>query len=153
MMTRLAVPGVRPAWFVGASYGGTEDQSLRFIAEGIWEGGNRNRYRAAVRSMETGDRIAIKASYTRRHNLPFDNAGEMVSVLAIKVVGTISANLNDGRRVRVNWLPTGPTREWYFFTHRGTVWRVVPGNWKTDGLIAFAFEHQPQDIDRFRRRR
>jgi len=42
-------------------------------------------------------------------------------------------------------------REWYFFTDRATVWRVLPGNWKTDGLIALAFEHEPQDIERFQR--
>jgi hypothetical protein len=35
---------------------------------------------------------------------------------------------------------------------RATVWRVLPGNWMTDGLIAFAFEHKPQDIDRFQRK-
>ena len=38
---------------------------------------------------------------------------------------------------------------WYFYTHRGTVWRVSPGDWKTDGLIAFAFDGAPQDVDRF----
>jgi 5-methylcytosine-specific restriction protein B len=27
-------------WFVGASYGGTDDQLPRFLADGIWENGN-----------------------------------------------------------------------------------------------------------------
>ena len=26
-------------WFVGASYGGTDDQTPRFLKEGIWENG------------------------------------------------------------------------------------------------------------------
>jgi 5-methylcytosine-specific restriction protein B len=142
----------RPTWFVGASYGGTDDQTPRFIAEGIWKNGYKNKYLDVVRSMRPGDRIAIKASYTRKHGLPFDNHREFVSVLlAIKAVGTITENLDDGRIVRVNWAPTEPAREWYFFTDRATVWRVAPGNWKTDGLIAFAFEHKPQDVGRFQR--
>ena len=43
-----------------------------------------------------------------------------------------------------------PVREWYFYTHRGTVWRVLPGEWMTDGLIAFTFDGKPQDVERFR---
>jgi hypothetical protein len=42
--------------------------------------------------------------------------------------------------VRVDWTKLEPARDWYFHTHRGTVWRVLPGEWTTDGLIAFAFE-------------
>jgi 5-methylcytosine-specific restriction protein B len=100
--------------------------------------------------MRPGDRIAIKSSYTRKHGLPFDNPHQAVSVMSIKAVGTITENLNDGKRVRVKWTKVAPVREWYFYTHRGTVWRVLPGDWTTDGLIAFAFDGQAQDIDRFR---
>ncbi len=50
--------------------------------------------------MRPGDRIAIKAAYTRKHNLPFDNRGEFVSVVGIKAVGTITKNLEDGQVVR-----------------------------------------------------
>jgi 5-methylcytosine-specific restriction protein B len=70
--------------------------------------------------------------------------------MAIKAIGTITENLNDGKRVRVDWKKVDPSREWYFYTHRGTVWRVLPGEWTTDGLIAFAFDGQAQDIDRYR---
>ena len=62
-------------WFVGASYGGTEDQTSRFLDEGIWENGYDDKYLDLVRSMQPGDRIAIKSSFTRKHNLPFDNRG------------------------------------------------------------------------------
>jgi 5-methylcytosine-specific restriction protein B len=141
--------GAHATWFVGASYGGTEDQLPRFLAEGIWENGFEDKHRDVVRSMRPGERIAVKASYTRKHGLPFDNRGQAVSVMAIKAIGTITENLNDGRRVRVEWTKLDPAREWYFYTHRGTVWRVLPGEWTTDGLIAFAFDGKPQDIDRF----
>lgn len=143
--------GKRPSWFVGAAYNRTEDQTPRFLAEGIWKNGYEDgTYGDLVRTMRPGDRIAIKSSYTRKHGLPFDNRGATVSVMAIKATGTISANLDDGKHVQVDWTPTVPPREWYFYTHRATVWRVAPGGWMEDGLLAFAFDGQPQDIDRFR---
>lgn len=139
-------------WFVGASYGGTEDQTPRFLEEGIWENGYDDKYLDLVRSMQPGDRIAIKSSFTRKHNLPFDNRGNTVSVMAIKAIGTITENLNDGKRVRVSWAKQEPQREWYFYTHRGTIWRLVSGagDWGADELIAFTFDGKPQDINRWR---
>jgi 5-methylcytosine-specific restriction protein B len=142
-----------PYWLVGASYDATDDQTEKFLADGIWKNGYTNKYLDVVRSMQPGERIAIKASYTRKNGLPFDNSGEFVSVVGIKAVGTITDNLDDGQVVRVQWDPTEPRREWYFHTDRATVWRVMPGDWKSDALIAFVFEHQPQDIERFRAHR
>jgi 5-methylcytosine-specific restriction protein B len=51
-------------WFVGASYGGTDDQTPRFLAEGIWENGYEGKYLDTVRAMQPGERIAIKAAWT-----------------------------------------------------------------------------------------
>jgi 5-methylcytosine-specific restriction protein B len=141
---------LKATWFVGASFGHTDDQTARFLSQGIWENGYDDKHLDLVRSMQPGDRIAIKAAYTRKHGLLFDNRGRTVSVMGIKAVGTIKENLNDGKRVKVDWSKIEPIREWYFYTHRGTIWRVLPGNWMNDALIAFAFEDKPQDIDRFR---
>jgi 5-methylcytosine-specific restriction protein B len=135
-------------WFVGATYG-ADDQIPRFLSEGIWENGYEDKHLDVVRSMRPGDRIAIKAAYTRKHGLPFDSRGQTVSVMAIKAIGTVTENLNDGQRVKVDWAKVEPPREWYFYTHRGTVWRVLPGDWMADGLITFAFDNQPQDVERF----
>jgi 5-methylcytosine-specific restriction protein B len=70
--------------------------------------------------------------------------------MAIKAIGMVTENLGDGRRLRVNWTPFDAQREWYFFTSRVTVWRVLPGDWYSDALIGFAFEDKPQDLGRFR---
>jgi 5-methylcytosine-specific restriction protein B len=141
----------QPAWFVGAAFGGTDDQMPRFFAEGIWEVRNPTEKESAlVKSMKTGDRIAIKAAYTRKRELPFDNREQTVSVMAIKATGTITENSQNGERVRVAWNPSQPLHEWYFYTFRGTIWRVLPGEWGNDALISFAFDGKPQDIDRFR---
>ena len=150
MNTKTESASGQANWFVGAIYGRTDDQMPRFLAEGIWENGYEDKHLDVVRSMRPGDRIAIKSSYTRKHGLPFDTRGQAVSVMAIKAVGTITENLNDGKRVKVDWTKVEPVREWYFYTHRGTVWRVLPGEWMPDGLIAFAFDNKTQDLDRFR---
>ena len=61
-------------WFVGASYGkGSEDQTERFLNDGVWQNGYEDKYLDVVRSMQPGDKIAIKSSYTRKRELPFDN--------------------------------------------------------------------------------
>ena len=143
--------GARACWFVGASYGGTDDQTPRFLEEGIWQNGYQDKYLDDVKSIKPGDRIAIKSSYTRKHSLPFDNRGQTVSEMAIKAIGIVKENLGDGRNLKVDWTSRiDPPRKWYFYTHRGTVWRVLPGDWTTDALIGFTFDEKPQDINRFR---
>ncbi|MCP4750100.1 MAG: AAA domain-containing protein [Proteobacteria bacterium] len=141
--------GSRACWFVGANYDG-DDQTQRFLDEGIWENGYQDKYLDNVKSIQSGDRIAIKSSYTRKYDLPFDNRGQTVSVMAIKAIGTVAENLGDGRGVKVNWIRLEPPREWCFYTHRGTIWRVLPGDWKTDALIGFTFKNKTQDLNRFR---
>lgn len=150
MNTKTDSTGAHATWFVGAIYGGADDQMPRFLGEGIWENGYDDKLLDVVRSMRPGERIAIKSSYTRKHGLPFDSRGRAVSVMGIKAVGTITENLNDGKRVKVVWAKVEPVREWYFYTHRATIWRVLPGEWMNDALIAFAIDGKPQDVDRFR---
>lgn len=139
-------------WFVGAYFDDREprDQTERFISEGIWENGFEDRHLDEVKTMRPGDRIAIKAAYIRKNDLPFDNRGNIVSTMGIKATGVITRNLGDGRHVEVDWTRMEEAREWYFFTGRATVWKVLPGEWKRDALIAFAFGNQPQDLKRFR---
>ena len=139
-------------WFVGASYGeGSEDQTGRFLNDGVWQNGYEDKYLDEVRSMQKGDKIAIKSSYTRKRELPFDNKGQTVSVMGIKAVGVITRNHGDGRFIDVDWQPRfEPLSEWYFYTNRSTIWCVSPDDWMTEGLIDFTFNNKPQDIDRFR---
>jgi 5-methylcytosine-specific restriction protein B len=59
-----------PCWFVGAMTGG-DDQTDRFIDEGIWEHDfdDNSRVLTQVRTMQTGERIAIKAATRRKVGL------------------------------------------------------------------------------------
>lgn len=149
MDAKLEGAGAKACWFVGACYDGTDDQLPRFLNDGLWENGYKDKYLEAVKSIQVGDRIAIKSSYTRKKGLPFDNRGQSVSVMAIKAIGVVTDNVGDGRILGVDWTPVTPTREWYFWTNRSTVWRVLPGDWMPDALIGFAFDGKPQDIKRF----
>ena len=141
----------RPAWFVGAAFGGFDDQTERFIQDGVWEGGPVERYGDLVASIQPGDRIAIKSWYTRKNGLRFDNRGEFVSVMAIKATGVVVENLGDRRSLRVDWTPVDPPREWYFYTFNGTVWRVATDSRWGQPLIRFAFDDEDQDINQFLR--
>ena len=136
----------RPAWFVGAAFGGNDDQTERFMQGGIWEGGPIERYGDLVNSIQPGDRIAIKSWYTRKNGLSFDNRGEFVSVMAIKATGIVVENLGNRRSLRVDWTPIDPPREWYFHTFNGTAWRVPPESWWQRALIRFTFDGEDQDI-------
>ena len=144
----------RPVWFVGATFGGRDDQTSRFLRDGVWENGYTDRYIDDVTSIMVGDKIAIKATYTQKHGLPFDNRGHSVSVMKIEAVGEVAANEGDGRHLNVAWTELDPPREWFFYTHRRTVWRVQQGSgaqpYAADSLIRFAFTDEDQDVDRFR---
>lgn len=139
----------RPIWFVGAQFEGV-DQIDRFVADGIWANGYPDRYQSEVKAMRPGDRIAVKSSYTRKHELPFDTNGHVVSVMAIKAVGVITKNMGDARTVSVDWTPLAKPREWYFYTSRQTIWKIHTDNWKSKGLADFTFDNVPQEYDRFR---
>ena len=76
--------------------------------------------------MKPGDRIAIKASFVRKHRLPFDVGGAPVSCMRIKTTGTITGNLGDGKTVTVEWDPLVEPRDWYFYTYRITLVEADP---------------------------
>ena len=154
MVQSVTSAGQRPVWFMGAIYNGRDDQTPRFLAEGCWENGYKDKYIDDVKSILPGDRIAIKATYTRKKDLPFDNRGQPVSVMAIKATGTVEKNMGDGRHLKVAWTPVDSRREWFFYTNRKTVWKVHHGSgtwpYAADSLIRFAFDDGHQDISRFR---
>ena len=151
MYSKAEGAGAKACWFVGATFNRTDDQTQRFLKDGMWEIRNPSEKEIALlKSMQPGDLIAIKSTYVRKYNLPFDNRGNAVSVMAIKAVGRIQENPLNGISVSVKWRAIDPPREWYFYTYRSTIWRVLPGDWEADELIRFAIEGKNQDITRFR---
>ena len=139
-------------WLVGASWESSGDQTQRFIEEGIWQNGYDNKYTNIVNKMQPGDKIAIKTSYTKSKDIPFENNGETVSVMKIKVTGTVIDNKNDGKNIMVEW-DEPEEREWYMFTGRNTIWNITPkddkDDWAKEELIKFVFDGENQDYQKF----
>jgi 5-methylcytosine-specific restriction protein B len=143
-------------WLVGAYWDDRDpaDQTDRFLEEGIWENGYKNRYINDVMSMRVNDRIAIKAASTQRTGLPFDARNKTVSRMTIKAIGTIVANRNDGRTVEVEWDPDFKEKSWYFYTNRSTIWRLrMDDSYKfkeyAEKLRDFVWYDKEQDYDWF----
>lgn len=148
-MENIVKDSIDTAWFVGATYG-DDDQLDNFIEQGIWKNGYSDRYLDQVRSMQKGEKIVIKSAFTRKYELPFDNRGHMVSVMAIKAIGTITNNLNDGQTVQVDWLEKfDDPKQWYFYTNRTTVWRIDNTSWMNKALLDFTFKGTQQDYGKF----
>jgi 5-methylcytosine-specific restriction enzyme B len=142
--TELFEDPARQFWFAGAAWD-EGDQLERFLKDGIWENGYETKFSELVRSMRSGDRIAIKSSFVKKHNLPFNAGGKSVSCMRIKAIGTITANPGDGKTVQVDWTPLDPPRDWFLYTYRTTLHQADPGEDLSRRLILFAFGGIPQD--------
>ena len=133
-------------WFVGALWG-NNDQTDRFLREGIWENGHDTKYAEHVQRMKPGDRIAIKAAFTRKYNLPFENHNRSVSCMRIKAIGTVTEGTQDGQTVKVEWALLDAPKEWYFYTYRVTIVEADVSEEFTKRLIQFSFGDHRQDYD------
>lgn len=138
-------------WIVGSAFKDrNEDQTNRFLSEGVWEIDSPSEAdRLTVQTMRPGDRIAIKSTFVQKHDLPFNNHGQSVSVLRIKARGTVTDNPGNGERVGVAWELGYEGGDWYFFTYRGVIWLLPQGNEAADQLIQFVFDGRAQDYDWF----
>lgn len=138
----------RRFWFVGAAWGDNSvDQTERFVEEGIWQNGYDEKFSEHVKSMQIGDRIAIKASFTQKYNLPFDNAGKTVSCMRIKAIGTVTEAATDAKTVKVDWQRLDPPKEWFFYTYRVTVVEADSSDDLARRLIQFTFGEHQQDYE------
>ncbi|MDH2998573.1 hypothetical protein A1D22_02075 [Pasteurellaceae bacterium LFhippo2] len=147
----------RPYWFVGASYGGNDDQTDLFVTQGIWNHGKDDINTCnSVLNMKVGDKIAIKSVFTQKYDLPFDNPkNHTYSVLRIKAIGTIvGESLDNGYSIKVDWQKDFEPKNWYHYVYQGTIWLVNPNrtdseSWKAKALIDFTFNNKPQDFSLF----
>ena len=103
--------------------------------------------------MRVNDKIAIKAASTQRKALPFHARNLTVSRMAIRALGTIVANRNDGRTMEVEWEPDFKRKAWYFYTNRKTIWRLRTEKVSLQGdaerLRDFVWYGKEQDYDWF----
>ena len=128
-------------WFVGV---GRDDQLPRFLEQGVWENLYEGQLFDRVNRIRPGDRIAIRATFVKKR-VPFEVGGKPVSVMRIKVTGTVLENAGDGRTVKVAWDPMTEQREWYFYTYRTTIVEADQEDEAGRRLIDFAFRGAMQD--------
>ncbi|AHF00441.1 ATPase [Thiomicrospira aerophila AL3] len=146
-------------YFVGAVWNGDEDKTNEFLECGYWEMGwspaDKPKLAEQVNQIKPGEWIAIKAVSVQKNNLPFAGVplGKSVSKMTIKAIGQVASNPQNGKRVYVDWQTDFKVKDWFFFTYRGTFWRInEQGQWWSQyasKLIDFAFNNKPQDYDYF----
>ncbi len=126
----------RQYWVLGAYWDGV-DMTQTFVTEGRWENGFEDQYEEDVKQVRVGDRVAIKNSYTRKLNLPFDGHGCYVSCMDIKAVGTVTNNPQDGHNLTVEWDADFEPVTIYWYTYRAAIVRIqdqTPIPWIFNGV-------------------
>ena len=136
----------RSFWFVGATWDG-EDQTERFLSEGIWTNGYDEKFADLVQRMKPGDLVAIKATFTQKYGLPFENRDRSVSCMRIKAIGTVTEGTQDGQTVKVEWHTLADPKDWYFYTYRVTIVEANVDDELARRLIRFTFGNHRQDYD------
>ncbi|MDY0116490.1 MAG: AAA family ATPase [Sulfurimonadaceae bacterium] len=106
------------------------DKTDEFVEKGIWENGfddgsNEN----IVNQIKVGDYIALKSSYTKTKNLPFDNQNKSVSVMKIKAIGRVIENPQDGKVLKILYDRDFQQKELYGFSYRRTVSIINKEKW------------------------
>lgn len=144
-----AGPGLTPDrghWLVGAYWDDQDPADLteRFVSEGRWENGYTDRFLEVVKSIQPGDRIAIKTSYVQRLQLPFDNQGKSASCMRIKARGVVTSNPGDGRNLEVAWEKDFESFVIYHFTYRHTVSAIDQAKWPD--VVRWIFEGVKQPL-------
>lgn len=71
-----------------------EDQTARFVEAMIWENGYEERFIDEVNAVPVGSRVAVKSVFTRE---------KKNSIMAIKAMGTVIGNQQDGKKLIVDW--------------------------------------------------
>lgn len=143
--------GTDYGWFVGATGNNDEgvytDFSEQYIEEKRWENRYDDKFIDIVKSIQVGDKIAMKSSYTRKKDLPFNNNGHVVGVMAIKAIGIVTENEGDGKNIKVDWQRIDPIKEWY---GKGQLMKTIHLIKASDGLtkkllLQFTFNDIKQD--------
>ncbi|MGV7240629.1 McrB family protein [Caballeronia sp. M23-90] len=132
----------RQYWVVGADWDGV-DMTPKFVAETRWENGYEDQFIAQVNEVKAGDRIAIKAAFTQKHNLPFNAHGHTVSCMRIKAVGTVTDNPLNGKHLSVEWDTDFEPSTIYSFAYRKTIERVNKKKFAEHIRWIFDGEQQP----------
>lgn len=93
-----------------------QDQTERFVKEGIWFNGYEDKFLEEVNAVPIGSNIAIKAAFVRE---------KTKSVMTIKARGVVTENLLDGQTLKVDWEDDFVPFEVNFGGYRRTIKEVI----------------------------
>ena len=127
-------------WAVRAELDGI-DKTEEFIEQEIWETLYKEDYTPLIKSIQTGDLIAIKSLRFQKHDLPFDSHHCRVSCMDVYAIGTVIENMGDGKRLRVNWQPQYAQKTIYWTTYSPAVIEI-----KSRQAQKYIFENVEQDF-------
>lgn len=139
------------AWYVGTTgndvNGEWHDYSDEYIEQGTWINGWNDKFLELVKTIQVGDRIAIKSVFNQKNNLPFDNRGKKVGAMRLKAIGIVTENIGDGKQLKVEWERLDPAKTWYGpGTLRETIHKVVAKDgYVKKQLLDFTFGDIDQD--------
>ena len=111
---------------VGAYWEG-DDQTKRFLKEGIWLNGYHDKFLDKVNDVPVGAAIVIKSAYTRKQH------GSYVSAMMIKARGLVTANPQNGRLLEVDWEPDFVPFE---LISKGSYRLTIHEMWKPEHIAA-----------------
>ena len=123
-------------WLVGANWDGV-DKTEEFVDAGIWMNGYEDKYLDTVRTVREGDRIAIKAAFRQKKDLPYDNKGKDTGVMRLKARGIVTSNPGDGRRLVVEWEEDFSPKDLYSYVWQPTISELSSHKWRE--VIAWVF--------------
>ncbi|RSK49397.1 McrB family protein [Hymenobacter rigui] len=93
----LSPMSTAPAFYCVGAYWSGNDQTKRFVKEGIWQNGYTDKFLDKVNAVPVGAGIVIKSAYTRKVD------GAYVSAMMIKARGRVTANPQNGVLLEVDW--------------------------------------------------
>jgi len=134
-------------WVLGANWDKV-DMTETFVSENRWENGYTDKYTSNVNEIQTGDFVAIKASYVRKNNLPFNNHNKFVSVMKIKAIGQVTENLMDGKNIKVEWDNSFKPKEIYVYSYRSTISIIDHERWpETVHWLFYGYNQSPKFLE------
>jgi len=138
-------------WLLNKPRSVNDSAIAQYLGQGQWtypDQANKHDYLA---SMRVGERVALKTTRNRTHDLPFFTGGRPASAMTIFATGSITAVNAKTGVIDINWNPLEPSRDWFFWTHLKLVWRLDPqgDDDRARQLVEFTFDGVPQDIDSF----
>ncbi len=136
-------------WFVSVPRGLDATSMPDYLAKQQWDAPEHAVSSAMVGQMKKGDLIALKSVSNRKGGLPFFNADRLVSTMTVWATGQITNAAADGT-ISVEWDPHSSPRDWYFYTSRRSIWKVVAeqGPYQ-QAVVDFAFGKSDQQLDAF----